>query len=127
VKPGTHGGGAVQSRNTGKETGGQVHVSDCSGQLPSKFHSQQLDQRGIHGNVPQDFVSFYFTNIPGNITYNELRQGFEVCGIMEDVYLARKRNVNGGVFGFVRYGKVKDVDKLLKSFVLLIFGYQTIN
>jgi len=31
-----------------------------------------------------------------DISYKSLRQGFEVCGMMEDVYLARKRNVNGG-------------------------------
>jgi len=41
---------------------------------------------------------------------------------MEDVYLARKRNVNGGVFGFVRYCKVKDVDKLLKAINKVWFG-----
>ena len=45
-----------------------------------------------------------------------------MCGIMEDVYLARKRNVNGGAFGFVRYGKVKDVDKLLKALNNVWFG-----
>ena len=38
-----------------------------------------------------------------------------MCGVVKDVYLACKRNVNGGVFGFVRYGNVKDVDKLLKA------------
>lgn len=31
------------------------------------------------------------------------------------MYLVRKRNVNGGVFGFVRYCKVKDAEKLLKA------------
>ena len=72
--------------------------------------------------VNQDVVSFYFTNIPHDISYVALRQGFEVCGIMEDVYLARKRNVNGGAFGFVRYGKVKDVDKLLKALNNVWFG-----
>jgi hypothetical protein len=32
-----------------------------------------------------------------DIFNNCLRQGCEVCSIMEDVYLTRKRNVNGGV------------------------------
>jgi len=41
---------------------------------------------------------------------------------MEDVYLAQKRNVNGGVFGFVRYGHVKDVNKLLKAVNNVWFG-----
>jgi len=72
--------------------------------------------------VSHNFVSVYFTNIPQNITYRSLREGFEVCGIMEDVYLARKRNMNGGVFGFVRYSKVRDVDKLLKAVNNVRFG-----
>ena len=41
---------------------------------------------------------------------------------LEDVYLARKRNVNGAVFGFVRYAKVKDIEKLLKVVNNVWFG-----
>ena len=74
------------------------------------------------GTGKQSFVSFYFTNVPENISYIALRRGFEVCGIMEDVYLAKKRNVNGGVFGFVRYAKVLNVDKLLKALNNVWFG-----
>jgi hypothetical protein len=76
----------------------------------------------MSNTVNHAFVSFYFTNIPHDISYLSLRKGFEVCGIMEDVYLARKRNVNGGAFGFVRYGKVKDVNKLLKALNNVWFG-----
>jgi len=60
--------------------------------------------------------------VPDDISYVSLRQGFEVCGIMEDVYLAKKQNVNGGVFGFVRYGRVMNVDKLLKALNNVWFG-----
>jgi len=60
--------------------------------------------------------------VPDNISYTSLRQGFEVCGIIEDVYLARKRNVNGAKFGFVRFSKVKDIDKLLKAVNNVRFG-----
>jgi len=42
--------------------------------------------------------------------------------MMEDVYLARKHNVNRGVFGFVGYSKVKDVNKLLKALNNVKFG-----
>ena len=83
------------------------------------YHHSKPDHIGtIHSN----FVSFYFTNVPDDITYSSSRQGFEVCGIMEDVYLARKRNVNGAVFGFVCYAKVKDVDKLLRVVNNVWFG-----
>ena len=36
--------------------------------------------------------------------------------------MAKKRNVNGGVFGFVRYGNVRDVEKLLKALNNVWFG-----
>jgi len=76
----------------------------------------------ITGKDKPSFVSFYFTNVPEDISYISLRRGFEVCGMMEDVYLAKKRNANGGVFGFVRYDNVKDVDKLLKAVNNVWFG-----
>jgi len=79
-------------------------------------------QRDHPITVNSNFVSFYFTNVPHDISYFTLRQGFKVCGVMEDLYLAQKRNVNGRVFGFVRYGNVKDVDKLLKAVNNVGFG-----
>jgi hypothetical protein len=88
----------------------------------NRYVSHRRDQaHDINGEVQSD-SSFYFTNVPHDISYISLRQGFEVCGIMEDVYLARKRNVNGGAYGFVRYCKVKDVDKLLKAKNNIWFG-----
>ena len=79
-------------------------------------------QHVLNGIGTHKLVSFYFTNVPDNISHNSLRKGFEVCGIMEDVYLARKRNVNGALFGFVRYSKVKDISKLLKAVNNVWFG-----
>ena len=84
-------------------------------------HSETT-QRDQPITVNSKFVSFYLTNVPHDIPYITLRQGFEVCAVMEDVYLARKCNVNGGVFGFVRYDNVKDVDKLLKAVNNVWFG-----
>jgi hypothetical protein len=75
-------------------------------------------QRDQPGTVNSNFVSFYFTNVSHDISYISLRQGFEVCGAMGDVYLARKHNVNG----FVRYGNVKDINKLLKAVNNVWFG-----
>jgi len=88
----------------------------------SVSRQRNVVQRDQPVTVPSKFVSFYFTNVPHNISYVDLRRGFEVCGVMEDVYLARKCNVNGGAFGFVRYGNVKDVDKLLKAVNNVWFG-----
>jgi len=97
-----------------------------AGTAGTAFIEQNSDKQGDLHNMPRpatvlhhgtvsDSITFYFSNVPNDISYSSLRKGFEVCGIMEDIYLARKRNVNGAVFGFVRYSKVKDVDKLLKA------------
>jgi len=75
-----------------------------------------------YGTELKNFVSFYFTNELEDIFNISLRKGFEVCGMLEDVYLARKRNVNGGFFGFVHFCKVRDVDKLLKALNNVWFG-----
>ena len=57
-------------------------------------------------------ASFYVTNFPDNMPLFRLRQAFEVCGILTDVYIARHRNVRGQEFGFVRYVNVKNTVKL---------------
>jgi hypothetical protein len=40
------------------------------------------------GSTLKRYVSFYFTNFPAQLSYFYLRKGFEVCGILEDVYVA---------------------------------------
>jgi hypothetical protein len=51
-----------------------------------------------------------------------LRKGFEVCGILEDVYVARKRNKLGQPYGFVRFSNVRDITKLTKALNAVCFG-----
>jgi hypothetical protein len=51
-----------------------------------------------------------------------LRKGFEVCGILEDVYVARKRNKLGQPYGFVRFSNVRDISKLSKALNAVCFG-----
>jgi hypothetical protein len=52
-----------------------------------------------------------------------LRKGFEVCGILEDVYVAKKRNRFGEPYGFVKFSNVKDVTKLTKALNVVWFGH----
>jgi len=48
-----------------------------------QHHNRQRPQKtALSGTVQHHLVSFYFTNVPANISYASLRQGFEVCGIM---------------------------------------------
>lgn len=58
-------------------------------------------------------ASFYFTNVLELIPYVELRKGFEVCGMLFDVYLSKRRNSRGEVFGLVRLCNVPDEAKLV--------------
>jgi hypothetical protein len=44
-----------------------------------------------------------------------LRQEFEVCGILSDIYIARHLNARGQEFGFVRYVNVKNKEKLAQA------------
>jgi hypothetical protein len=60
-------------------------------------------------------VSYYFTNIPEFMSVFQLRQYFEVCGILSNVYLARHRNFRGQVYGFMRFLNVKTSDKLSQA------------
>lgn len=56
------------------------------------------------------------------IPYFCLRQSFDVCEILKDVYLANKCNVNGHAYGFVRFNNVLDVGKLFKTLNNVCFG-----
>jgi len=42
--------------------------------------------------------------------------------MLDDVSVAPKRNVNGQVYGFVRYLKIRDVDKLVQALNNVWFG-----
>jgi len=51
-----------------------------------------------------------------------LRQGFEFCGILTELYVSRNRNARGQLFGFVRFTNVRDVVKLNKALNNVVFG-----
>jgi len=68
------------------------------------------------------FVTFYFTNFPPQLSNFYLHKGFEVCGILEEVVIPSRRNVNGEMYVFVRFSKVRDVGKLLKAMNAVCFG-----
>jgi len=114
--------GKVQQQHKAVMSAADLPHRSVSRARRQKTHNNVTQQQQNIPGTTSSIVSFYFTNVLEDISYNCLRQGFEVCGIMEDVYLARKRNVNGGVFGFVRYCKVRDVDKLLRALNNVWFG-----
>jgi len=105
-----------------QKDGAGINTFDQNSDKHVDFHNVPRQATTVQHGTASNSITFYFSNVPNDISYSSLRKGFEVCGIMEDIYLARKRNVNGAVFGFVRYSKVKDVDKLLKAINNVWFG-----
>jgi hypothetical protein len=84
-------------------------------------HGIKESESGLNGGSKR-YVSFYFTNFPAQLSHFYLRKGFEVCGMLEDVYVAKKRNKNGEPYGFVRFSNVRDVSKMTKALNAVWFG-----
>lgn len=129
-------GGSTQIRVTdrrGQEDNGgyqqfnsRSRRSDCQedsrvsmglGRQHSPHHRRDKPIAQIGPDVQNNFdtgskVAFYFTNFPEGIHVFQLRQYFEVCGILNDVYIARKINIRGQLYGFLRFENVRNVDKL---------------
>jgi RNA recognition motif-containing protein len=75
----------------------------------------------IGSNIKR-YVTFYFTNVPDMVPYFIVKEGFEVCGILDNIFLSRKRNKQGHIYSFVRYANVRDVEKMLKALNNISFG-----
>lgn len=88
----------------------------------SQFQNGDQQLHNTAGSALKNYVSFYFTNIPPLIPYHILRQSFEVCGILENLFVATKFNAQGKAYDFVPYGKVKNVEKLTKALNDVTFG-----
>ncbi|XP_045798023.1 uncharacterized protein LOC123892263 [Trifolium pratense] len=73
------------------------------------------------------YVSFYFTNFPPLLSNFFLRKGFEVCGMLEDVFVSKKTNRYGEPYGFVRFSNVKDISKMTKALNAVWFGHYRVR
>jgi len=73
-------------------------------------------------SVEKRYVTFYFTNVPDMVPYYIVKESFEVCGILDNLFLSRKRNKQGQIYGFARYVNVRDVEKMLKALNNISFG-----
>ena len=81
------------------------------------------DQHGCTTSGLGHKVSYYFTNIPECLPIFLMRQQFEVCGILTDVFIARRRNARGQIYGFVRFSNVKNSSKLSHALNNVWFGH----
>ena len=87
--------------------GGNHVVMNKSNHVVGKGGSDNATE-DVNGNK----VSFYFTNFLDFMPVVQLRQFFEVCGMLSDVYIARKWNYRDQVYGFLHFLNVKNIDKL---------------
>ncbi|PNY00444.1 putative sulfate transporter [Trifolium pratense] len=81
------------------------------------------DANRVLGTDLKQYVSFYFTNFPAQMSNFYLRKGFEVCGMLEDVYVAKKRNNYGQPYGFIKFSNVRDVTKMMRALNNVWFGH----
>ncbi|MCH84604.1 sulfate transporter, partial [Trifolium medium] len=101
----------------------RLTVDDNSRYGGGKAYHQHQGGAEHLGSTFRRFVSFYFTNFPAQLSNYHLRLGFEVCGMLEDVYVPKKRNKHGAPFGFVKFSNVRDVTKLTKALNDVWFGH----
>ncbi|KAJ0941985.1 putative RNA recognition motif domain, nucleotide-binding alpha-beta plait domain superfamily [Helianthus annuus] len=60
-------------------------------------------------------TTFFVTNLPDGVTQSLLWTAFMPHGVVKDAYVAKKRDVRGNYFGFVRIEGVTEMDKVLKG------------
>ncbi|GAU48877.1 hypothetical protein TSUD_406570, partial [Trifolium subterraneum] len=53
--------------------------------------------------------------------------GFEVCGMLEDVYVPNRRNKRGEPYGFAKFSNVRDVLKLTRAVNNVWFGHYRVR
>jgi hypothetical protein len=103
---------------------GIIHADDGVKRTVQQAHDNKniILNHGQSHTVLKRYVTFYFPNFPVQLSHFYLRKGFEVCGILEDVYVAKKRNMHGKPYGFLKFSNVKDVTKLEKALNAVSFG-----
>ncbi|MCH80824.1 hypothetical protein A2U01_0001598 [Trifolium medium] len=80
---------------------------------PRRRRGSRLDQdKAIKNSITNTgavgSTTCYVNNLPEDVGQKEVERMFERWGKVVDVYIAKKRNKMGKVFGFVRYANVKD-------------------
>ncbi|KAD6455049.1 hypothetical protein E3N88_09755 [Mikania micrantha] len=92
----------------------------CKGQSQGKvFHKEMVEKEKV--------ISFFLQNLPEEISEKELWWECKCYGQVVDAYIARKRDAQGGRFGFVRFIKVLDAEKMTKALNNLRMGSMKIS
>jgi len=81
--------GSAGAVHVQKQTTGAIVLIRADNNATSVHHSNGFEFRR--------YVTFYFTNVPDMVPYFCVREGFEVCGILDNLFLLRKRNKQGHI------------------------------
>ncbi|GKB98826.1 RNA-directed DNA polymerase, eukaryota, nucleotide-binding alpha-beta plait domain protein, partial [Tanacetum coccineum] len=79
----------------------------------NRFGLHKRRFRSKEDNIQDLSQSVYVTNFPANCGTKELREIGAKHGTLVDVFIANRLSKAGKRFGFLRYIRVKDLDKLV--------------
>ncbi|MCH79669.1 transcription factor PIF1-like [Trifolium medium] len=88
----------------------------------SRRNQDKTGNKGTTTTNSDGTTTCYVNNLPEDIGEKEVERMFERWGNVVDVYIAKKRNKAGRVFGFVRYVAVKDERWLEEQLQDIWFG-----
>ncbi|XP_021987505.1 uncharacterized protein LOC110884112 [Helianthus annuus] len=71
--------------------------------------------RGGNQYTSEKATTFYVTNLPEWTTGRDLWVECQPCGVICDAVVPKRRDYAGRVFGFVRFKRIKDQNKLLQA------------
>nr|GEU32791.1 RNA-directed DNA polymerase, eukaryota, reverse transcriptase zinc-binding domain protein [Tanacetum cinerariifolium] len=80
------------------------------------------DSRSKEDHVHQIATSIYVTNFPKHFSSRDLWKNCQEYGREINAYISNRRTKSGDRFGFVRFNRIKDVDRLVKNLCTLWMG-----
>ncbi|PWA67833.1 hypothetical protein CTI12_AA299060 [Artemisia annua] len=80
-----------------------------------------------HAENSTNTTTFYFTNFPSNWDHSVMKDIFAKYGLVEDVYIGRKRNTQGKRFGFARFLNVQNISTFEQKLNTICIGTQKIR
>ncbi|PWA47281.1 hypothetical protein CTI12_AA501260 [Artemisia annua] len=80
------------------------------------------NRRSKEDMVNQVSTSIFVTNFPDQFSFRDLWKECDVYGKVIDVYIPNRRSKTGKRFGFVRFIKIKDVERLVNNLCMIWVG-----
>ncbi|KAK9048658.1 hypothetical protein SSX86_032376, partial [Deinandra increscens subsp. villosa] len=116
-----------------REKNGDARVSyDADWEIPKKRRWKRQSKQGKQGNGRSNrgsnaWTSYYFTNFPDECSVTDLQQAFDQHGIVMDVFIAKKINSEGERFGFVKFARVFDKERIESGLNSIKVGHHKLS